>query len=126
MTNSYISLQEASKLTPYDANYLGLLIRKNRLSAIKKEGKWYTTKEVVLQYLDRVNQKSPHGQTSPENTNTSWVLMSAIFVPLAIIIVVAAFVFGEGRASEKGTFNITKSESTLSDSALPTAPINSQ
>lgn len=47
----YISLQEASKSTPFDPNYLGLLIRKGWLFGVKKNGRWYTTKHDVSQYM---------------------------------------------------------------------------
>lgn len=48
---NYITLQEASRLTPYDSNYLGLLIRKGYLFAVKKGGRWYTTREAVEEYV---------------------------------------------------------------------------
>ncbi len=55
---TYITLKEAEKLTPYDSNYLGLLVRKKRLRAIKKDGKWMVTREDVLEYLERVSDKA--------------------------------------------------------------------
>ncbi len=115
MPYQYISLQEASKLTPYDANYLGLLIRKNRLSAIKKSGKWYTTKELVLQYLDEVAQKAPDYSLNHNNTQGSlsanFTLVSSIFIPLMIIVAVVVFIFSEGVSAEKNVFKISQNES---------------
>lgn len=47
----YISLQKASEYTPFDSNYLGLLIRKGWLLGIKNKGKWYTTQEAIDEYM---------------------------------------------------------------------------
>ncbi len=117
MTDQYISLQEASKLTPYDANYLGLLVRKNRLPAIKQGGKWYTTKESILQYLDQVYQKSPSFGVSHAYPQTSlradFTLVGTVFIPLMIIVAVAVFIFSEGVAAEKNTFKISQNGSYL-------------
>jgi|GEM_PF-5144167 len=51
MEKKLITLLEASRMTPFDANYLGLLIRKKKLFAVKKNGKWYTTKEAIKKYM---------------------------------------------------------------------------
>ena len=53
-----ISLNEASNMTPYSADYLGLLIRKGRLEGFKEKGKWYTTREAVERYLRKVAEAS--------------------------------------------------------------------
>ncbi len=61
MTNhheQHISLKEASNLTPYSDEYLGLLIRKGRLEGFKKKGKWYTTKDAVERYMQKVAEAS--------------------------------------------------------------------
>ncbi len=117
MTKPYISLQEASRLTPYDANYLGLLVRKNRLPAIKRDGKWYTTKESILQYLDQVNQKSPgyetYSNSMKKSLGTGLTLVSSIFVSLMIIIAIIIFIFAESASSEKDTFKIIQNENTV-------------
>lgn len=49
--HKYITLQVASKQTPFDSNYLGLLIRNGRLFGVKKRGRWYTTEDAVRQYM---------------------------------------------------------------------------
>lgn len=48
---NYITLQEAEKYVPFDANYLGLLIRSERLFGVKKKGRWHTTKEALEEYM---------------------------------------------------------------------------
>ncbi|MBI5134106.1 MAG: hypothetical protein HZA81_01850, partial [Candidatus Taylorbacteria bacterium] len=49
----WLSMSEASGLTPYSAEYLSLLARKKKLSA-KKVGKvWYTTKAILDEYMRR-------------------------------------------------------------------------
>lgn len=45
-----ISMTEASKLTPYSAEYLSLLARKNRIPAFKFSRDWLTTRQAVLEY----------------------------------------------------------------------------
>ncbi|MCL5667149.1 MAG: hypothetical protein M1383_05270 [Patescibacteria group bacterium] len=45
-----IPLSEAAKLTPYSAEYLGYLVRKGKIEAIKMSRDWMTTKEIVLEY----------------------------------------------------------------------------
>lgn len=115
MNQPYISLQEASKLTPYDANYLGLLIRKKRLFATKKDGKWYTTKESVLQYLNQVSQRSPASNTNGGYSQKSLsgaeiTLVSSVFIPLTIIVAIIVFIFTEGVSAKKGTFKISQNE----------------
>lgn len=50
--HDYITLQEASKSTPFDSNYLGLLVRKGWLFGVKKKSRWYTTQEAVDQYMN--------------------------------------------------------------------------
>ncbi|HET8575307.1 MAG TPA: helix-turn-helix domain-containing protein [Candidatus Paceibacterota bacterium] len=58
MSAKYITLQEASSGTPYDANYLGLLVRKRKLPAKKVKGRWMTTEEDVRAYL-RTHSRVP-------------------------------------------------------------------
>lgn len=53
-----ISLEEASKLTPYTADYLGQLIRKGKLVAWKEKGRWYTTRVAVEEYMRKVAEES--------------------------------------------------------------------
>ncbi len=46
-----ISLSEAAKFTPYSSEYLGYLVRKGKLEAVKISRDWMTTKEIVLEYV---------------------------------------------------------------------------
>lgn len=53
-----ISLKDASKATPYGADYLSLLVRKGKLEGYKREGKWYTTEGAVRSYLQKTAESS--------------------------------------------------------------------
>ncbi|MFH1112052.1 MAG: hypothetical protein V1712_03205, partial [Patescibacteria group bacterium] len=46
-----ISLAEAAKLTPYSQEYISLLARKGRILAWKKGRNWFTTKQVIVDYI---------------------------------------------------------------------------
>lgn len=47
----YISLQEASKISPYSQEYLSLLARKRKLKCKKFGRTWYTTTENLQEYI---------------------------------------------------------------------------
>jgi hypothetical protein len=92
-----ISLSEASKLAPYSANYLGLLIRKGRLKGEKSGTKWCTTKSAVKNYLNEVaeasyehqeslNVKIPAQENKKALNNLKWSLLLAVIVVGALII----------------------------------------
>src|SRR5258706_6917540 len=50
---SLITLAEAAELTPYSQEYVSLLARRGKLLAWKRGRNWFTTKEVVADYLAR-------------------------------------------------------------------------
>lgn len=52
----YISLTEASKLTPYSQEYLSLLARKGKLETVKFGRNWKTTRKAVEEYLSKVRK----------------------------------------------------------------------
>ncbi|MFV9505447.1 MAG: Fic family protein [Oscillochloridaceae bacterium umkhey_bin13] len=53
-STAYHTLADLADQTEYDADYLGWLIRKGRLPAVKRGGRWYTTLEAVNRYRDEV------------------------------------------------------------------------
>ena len=53
----FLTLVEASKITPYSADYLGLLVRKGRIGAFKEGNKWYITKDELLKYVNDMNKR---------------------------------------------------------------------
>ena len=59
--NKPLSLAEASKFTPYSAEYLSLLARKGALGAVKKGRNWTITLEALRSYLE-----SHHKNTSQQ------------------------------------------------------------
>ena len=93
-----ISLKDASKLTPYSADYLSLLVRKGKLEGYKREGKWYTTKSAVKSYLQKtaessyehqqnLNVKVPAEEIRKAKINFRWaaVLISVILFSALLI-----------------------------------------
>ena len=52
-----ISIAQASEHTPYSQEYLSLLARKGKLAAIKIARDWLTTREAVLWYVKRQEDK---------------------------------------------------------------------
>ena len=53
----FISLAEAAKLTKYKQDYLGLLCRQGKLKGEKFGRNWVTTKEWILDYVEKVKYK---------------------------------------------------------------------
>ncbi|MBI2625581.1 hypothetical protein HYW68_00830, partial [Candidatus Parcubacteria bacterium] len=65
----YLSLSEASELTPYSAEYLSLLARRGKLFSVKKGRLWVTTKEGVREYLATAptrKRDSEHADKHPQ------------------------------------------------------------
>jgi hypothetical protein len=86
-----ISLKEASKMTPYSADYLSLLIRKEKLEGYKINGKWFTTETDVKKYLQRaaeysyehqqnINVKIPADEIKQAKIRFRWVLAFALMI----------------------------------------------
>ncbi|MDR1626916.1 MAG: Fic family protein [Spirochaetia bacterium] len=52
----YMNLQEASKMCDYGIEYLSYLARTGRLKAIKTQRNWLTTKEALMDYIERISR----------------------------------------------------------------------
>ncbi len=52
---SWLSMSEASPLTPYSTEYLSLLARKGKLPSKKIQNTWYTTKLAVDEYMKKIS-----------------------------------------------------------------------
>jgi Fic family protein len=52
----YISLQEAAKLCNYGMEYLSYLARTGRLNAIKIRRNWMTTREALMDYIEKTKK----------------------------------------------------------------------
>lgn len=48
----FISLREATKYCTYSQEYLSLLARKGKMTAVKINNNWMTTKEAIEEYID--------------------------------------------------------------------------
>jgi len=55
--NELLPLSTLAKETPYSQEYLSLLVRKGRLSAVKVDGVWNSSREKIREYLDSINKK---------------------------------------------------------------------
>ena len=53
LKESFISLAEASRSSPYSRDYLSFLVRKGKLKARKIGRDWFTTREWVEDYIQR-------------------------------------------------------------------------
>lgn len=111
-----ISLQEASKMSPYSADYLSLIVRKGKLEGQKKNGKWFTTKKAVEEYTQRVaeasyqrqgklNVRIPALENQKALVNLKWALA------LAGVFILAVVVWGieKGKAGSE-TFKVEKDD----------------
>ena len=113
-----ITLEEASKMTPYTADYLGQLIRKGRLEAWKEKGRWRTTKIAVEEYMLKVAEESfQHHEVLVEkipelakNSRAKWkwayVGAGAIFVAAGIFGSYA--LFGAKKVGVCKSFEVAK------------------
>ncbi len=54
----FINLREAAKYCDYSQEYLSLLARKGRISAIKLNKEWVTTREAIEEYQEQMNKKN--------------------------------------------------------------------
>ena len=103
-----ISLEEASKMSTYSANYLGLLVRKNRLEGVKKEGRWHTTKEALDGYLKKVAEASYQRQETlnikipaVENREALINLKWAFILAVAGIIIFVVWGLGAKKTNQE-------------------------
>ncbi|MBL7206736.1 MAG: Fic family protein [Candidatus Aenigmarchaeota archaeon] len=55
--NELLSLSELSKETLYSQEYLSLLARRNKLSTVKIDGIWYSSRERIKKYMDSLRKK---------------------------------------------------------------------
>jgi len=115
-----ISLKEASKMTPYSAEYLGLLIRKEKLEGYKINGKWFTTESDMKKYLQRaaehsyehqqnINVKIPAAEIKQAKITIRWVL-----VLVAVILFFGLFIWkikdDQRNANIRDKYRLTEDE----------------
>jgi hypothetical protein len=90
-----LSLGEASKLTPYSQEYLGLLIRKDRIKGEKIGGKWFVRQGEIERYLSQVanasyerqeslNVKIPAQESKLAMLNLKWAILLVVLVAVVI------------------------------------------
>jgi hypothetical protein len=91
-----LTLQEASDISPYSVDYLSLLVRKEKLKGIKKEGKWYVSKNSLDGYVNRLaeasynrqealNVKIPAAENKRVLLNLKWALALAVVAILGLV-----------------------------------------
>jgi hypothetical protein len=104
-----ITLKEASKNLPYSADYLSLLVRKNKIFGKKVDGKWMTTKEAVEEYMKKVaeanfvhqenlNVKIPAAEQKRALVNFKWAL---VLVFILVVVIVAWGFDSRGKSGEE-------------------------
>jgi Fic family protein len=53
----FITLKQASRIFPYSAKYLNLLVRQGKLEAHKEERNWLTSKRAIEEYIENRERK---------------------------------------------------------------------
>lgn len=120
--NNLLNLKEASELTPYSDEYLGLLIRKGKIGGVKKFGRWYTTKEDVKNYMKKVaeasyqhqenlNVRVPAEQIKMASNNLKWALSLLGVVIAAVITIGFMFWANQKRNESCDRYPVTKDAS---------------
>lgn len=100
-------------MSPYSADYLGLLVRKNKLAGVKKEGKWFTTKEALDEYLKSVAEASYQRQETlnvkiPAIENRKALLNLKWAIALAAVVIVSFLIWGLGTKKGNQEFIVEK------------------
>jgi hypothetical protein len=125
MTNigsNLINLKEASEMTPYSDEYLGLLIRKGKIGGIKKLGRWYTTEEDVRQYMRKVAEASyahqenlnvpiPAVKIKQASQNLKWLFSLIAIVVISAITIAYMYFSNQKRNESCDRYQVTKDES---------------
>lgn len=63
----YQQLAILAKSTGHDPNYLGLLARQGKLEAIKRGGRWYSTRAALQMYLEQAQEGIKHRGRPPRS-----------------------------------------------------------
>jgi hypothetical protein len=53
-----MTLAEASKISPYNQEYLSLLARKRRIGAVKEGDRWMITRRALKHYLRQIGKEN--------------------------------------------------------------------
>ncbi|OHB10992.1 MAG: hypothetical protein A3J09_00195 [Candidatus Zambryskibacteria bacterium RIFCSPLOWO2_02_FULL_51_21] len=67
----WLSMSEAALLTPYSAEYLSLLARKKKIASKKIGNAWYTTKQVLDDYMQRQMVRSQLTNGNPHEISAT-------------------------------------------------------
>ena len=79
-----ITLREASKISGYNPDYLGFLIREGKLRGKKVGRNWLTTREDVKYYLDNLTVRQEKSQKSSLLRTGFMVLAISLLVTFAV------------------------------------------
>lgn len=100
LKNEYISLKEASKISGYNPDYLGCLIRSKKLGGVMVGRDWFTTKEALKAYLS-FQKFLPVEKISPEDALLTGLVqqksrLKLVFVIFLVLISIGLsfFIFG--------------------------------
>ena len=98
----YISLNEAAKSTAYSQEYISLLCREGKMKGKKMGRNWFTTKEWVKDYIEKMSEKKNKkdndmaSQSNYQDNSSSFLLLKKMM--LATIVsgfLVSGFVFAQ-------------------------------
>ena len=56
-----LSFVEASEVSGYSQDYLGLRARQGALDAFRRGGRWYITEKALMDYIDSVKKRNKNG-----------------------------------------------------------------
>jgi len=89
MKKEYISLKEATRYCHYSSDYLKLRARQGKLKAIKMGRNWFTTREWLEDYKNKLQPLRTTGSKS--KTTGKWLIFfkEGLFLFLVVFLIVA-------------------------------------
>jgi hypothetical protein len=92
MSQDYISMAEAAKLTGYDQEYLGLLSRQGKIRSKMVGKKWYTTVDQLNAYLQEkrpgelIEKRFLFSSAKRGKNHGAKVLVAVLFLGFALLV----------------------------------------
>lgn len=91
----YISTKEASSLTGYSRDYIGQLVRSNKIDSQKIGRTWYVSEEAILNYKIFSNQLGLVPDVAPEKIQSENFIQNPVVIPVPSVKLPAPSVSGE-------------------------------
>jgi len=106
--NEYLSLQEASKTSPYSQEYLSLRVRQGKLRAVKIGRNWMTTPNWLKEYSQQVKNYKQRCQAISQRADGALKAAGPVKIGAAAKPTQFFFPFGEAPGAGKAKFNQVK------------------